>query len=50
VLTSILEAAQPLSQPLRTDIEAAGLEFSRSIMLLPHWLAIEMGWDSGGAP
>lgn len=47
VLVSILEAAQPLSQPLRTAIEAAGLEFSRSIMLLPHWLAIEMGWDSG---
>jgi hypothetical protein len=50
VLASILEAARPLSQPLRTDIEAAGLEFSRSILLLPHWLAIEMGWDSGVAP
>lgn len=45
VLTPILHAVQPLSQPLRAAIEADGLEFSRSIMLLPHWLAIEMGWD-----
>jgi Fe-S-cluster containining protein len=26
-------------------IEKAGLDLSRSIMLLPHGLAIEMGWD-----
>ncbi len=45
VLTSILQATRPFSKPLRADIEAAGLDFSRSIMLLPHWLAIEMGWD-----
>jgi hypothetical protein len=31
---------------LRAGIENAGLDFSRSIMLLPHWLALEMGWES----
>jgi len=46
-LTSILHATQPLSQLLRAEIEAAGLDFSRSIMLLPHWLAVEMGWEFG---
>jgi hypothetical protein len=46
VLTSILRAAGPFSKPLRADIENAGLDFSRSIMLLPHWLALEMGWDA----
>jgi Fe-S-cluster containining protein len=45
VLTSILLATQPLSLLFRAEIEAAGLDFSRSIMLLPHWLAIEMGWE-----
>jgi hypothetical protein len=46
VLTSIIRAAGPFSKPLRADIENAGLDFSRSIMLLPHWLALEMGWDT----
>ena len=46
VLTSILRASGPFSKPLRADIENAGLDFSRSIMLLPHWLALEMGWDA----
>lgn len=46
VLTSIIRTAGPFSKPLRADIENAGLDFSRSIMLLPHWLALEMGWDA----
>jgi hypothetical protein len=45
VLTSVLAAASPFSMAMRDHIENAGLDFSRSIMLLPHWLAIEMGWD-----
>jgi len=45
VLTSIVTAASPYSMAIRDHIENAGLDFSRSIMLLPHWLAIEMGWD-----
>jgi hypothetical protein len=46
VLTSIIRTAGPFSKPLRADIENAGLDFSRSIMLLPHWLVLEMGWDA----
>jgi len=45
VMASVLRATQPLSRPLRADIEAQGLDFCRSILLLPHWLAIEMGWE-----
>ena len=45
VLTSVLMATSPFSMAIRDHIENAGLDFSRSIMPLPHWLAIEMGWD-----
>jgi hypothetical protein len=45
VLTSVVTAASRFSMAIRDHIENAGLNFSRSIMLLPHWLAIEMGWD-----
>ena len=50
VLTSIVTAASPFSTAIRDHIENAGLDFSRSIMLLPHWLAIEMGWDFAISP
>jgi Fe-S-cluster containining protein len=45
VIASILHATRPFSEPLRARVENAGLDFTRSILLLPHWLAIEMGWD-----
>jgi len=45
VLTSIIAAASPFSATIKDHIEEAGLDFSRSLMLLPHWLAIEMGWE-----
>jgi Fe-S-cluster containining protein len=45
VLKSIVTAAGPFSMAIRNYVENAGLDFSRSIMLLPHWLAIEMDWD-----
>jgi Fe-S-cluster containining protein len=45
VLTSVRTATNPFSMAIRDHIEKAGLDFSRSIMLLPHWLAIEMRWD-----
>jgi hypothetical protein len=45
VLTSIVTATSPFSMAIRDHIENAGLDFSRSIMLLPQWLAIEMDWD-----
>lgn len=45
VLKSIVEAVTPLSRIIQGHIEDAGIHFSRSNMLLPQWLAIEMGWD-----
>ena len=44
-LTSVVEATSPFSRRIREHIESTGLDFSRSMMLLPHSLAIEMGWD-----
>ena len=44
-ITSVLTATSSFSRPIRARIEKTGLEYSRSIMLLPHWLAIEMDWD-----
>lgn len=49
-LKSVVTAANPFSAAIRDRIEAAGLDYSRSIMLLPHWLAIEMGWDFAISP
>jgi Fe-S-cluster containining protein len=45
VLKSVVTATTSFSQAIRRHIENAGMDFSRSIMLLPHWLAIEMDWD-----
>jgi len=45
MLRSVVAAAGPFSTALQDHIEGAGLDFSRSRMLLPQWLAIEMGWD-----
>jgi Fe-S-cluster containining protein len=45
VLTSIKTATSPFSKTIRDHIENAGVDFSRSTMLLPQWLAIEMNWD-----
>ena len=50
VLKSVVAAAGPFSMAIRDHIENTGLDFSRSIMLLPHWLAIEMGWDFATSP
>lgn len=50
VLTSIVKAGQPSSLAMRDYIEKAGLDYSRSIMLLPHWLAIQMNWDFALSP
>ena len=44
-LTSIVTMSNPFSMKIRDSIETAGLDFSQSIMLLPHRLAIEMDWD-----
>jgi Fe-S-cluster containining protein len=44
-LMSVVKAASPFAEAVRDHIEKMGLDFSRSVMLLPHWLAIEMGWE-----
>ncbi len=44
-LMSIITETNSFSMKIRNSIEAAGFDFSQSIMLLPHWLATEMGWD-----
>lgn len=45
VLASVVMAARPFAKMIRDYIENAGLDFCRSRMLLPHWLAIEMDWE-----
>ncbi len=44
-LASVIVATNQISVRIRERIENAGFDFSGSIMLLPHWLAIEMHWD-----
>jgi len=44
-LTSVVRATKPFSKAIGDQTERAGLDPSRSLMLLPHGLAIEMGWD-----
>jgi Fe-S-cluster containining protein len=44
VLASVVTATSSFSMAIRNYIENQGLDFSRSIMLLPHGLAMEMDW------
>ena len=44
-IAAVVETADPLVQSIRAQIEDAGFDYTRSILLLPHWLATEMGWD-----
>jgi Fe-S-cluster containining protein len=48
-LMSVVKAASPFEETVRDHIEKMGLDFSRSVMLLPHWLAIQMGWEFASA-
>ena len=50
VLHSVVSAAGPFARALEAEAEDAGLDFSRSLMLLPHRLAIEMNWDFAISP
>lgn len=49
-ITSIIKETSQFLVTIRDYIESAGWNFSRSIMLLPHWLAIQMGWDFAITP
>ncbi len=44
-LSSVVRAAGLFSAMIRDRIEAGGGDYLKSIMLLPHWLSIEMGWE-----
>jgi len=45
MLRSVVKAARPFPQAMKDYIENTGQDFSRSMMLLPQWLALKMGWD-----
>lgn len=49
-ITSIIQETERFPAAMREYIEREGGDFSRSLMLLPHWLAIQMGWDFAVAP
>ena len=45
ILPAIPKATNPFQMRIRERIEASGVILSDAISLLPHWLAIEMGWE-----
>jgi Fe-S-cluster containining protein len=45
VIDLVLTATTPFSMAIKDHIEKAGWDYSRSMTLLPHGLASEMGWD-----
>jgi hypothetical protein len=45
VLASVVTATSSYATAMKDYVEEAGLDFSRSKMLLPHWLAVGMGWE-----
>ncbi len=49
-LRSVVRATEPFSKAIGDQAERTGLDSSRSLMLLPHSLAIEMGWDFALTP
>ncbi len=44
-LTSVVTETNRFANQLKNRINNNRADFSRETMLLPHWLAIEMGWD-----
>jgi hypothetical protein len=50
VIELFLAVTHPYSMAIKDHIEKAGLDYSRSMALLPHGLAIEMGWDFALSP
>ncbi len=49
-ISAMAVAARPFSMKLKAYVEAGGRDFSRSIVLLPHGLAMEMAWDFALSP
>jgi hypothetical protein len=50
VIELVVTETHPLSMAVREYIEKAGWDYSRSMTLLPHGLAAEMGWDFALSP
>jgi len=50
VIELVVTVTNPFSMAIRDHIEKAGLDYSRSMTLLPQGLAIEMGWDFAISP
>jgi Fe-S-cluster containining protein len=46
-LTELAAEGEPYCRQIRNFLEDAGWDYDRTLMLLPHGLAIEMGWDFG---
>ena len=44
-IPSVAEAGSLFLNQLKAYVETEGSEYSRSIVLLPHGLAMEMGWE-----
>jgi hypothetical protein len=50
VIEIVLTATKPFSTAIKDHIEKSGVDYSRSMTLLPHGLASEMGWDFAVSP
>jgi hypothetical protein len=50
VIELVVTETNPFSMAIKEYIEKAGWDYSRSMTLLPHGLAIEMGWDFAVSP
>jgi hypothetical protein len=50
VIELFVTETNPFSMAMKEYIEKTGLDYSRSMTLLPHGLAIEMGWDFALSP
>ena len=50
VIELVGTVTNPFSMAIKDHIEKAGLDYSRSMTLLPQGLAIEMGWDFAVSP
>jgi Fe-S-cluster containining protein len=50
VIELVVTVTNPFSRAIRDQIEKAGLDYSRTMTLLPQGLAIQMGWDFAVSP
>jgi Fe-S-cluster containining protein len=50
VIDVLVTVTHPFSMAMKEYIEGAGWDYSRSMTLLPHGLAAEMGWDFAVSP